>query len=97
MAHNFSRATKRSLVQAEYKEFLALGHGDIFEMEVDLTVVLDKAGEPRLPPWHFGGCDLSDYFNYGLDAETWRYYCAIVDAFRCAAFRGCRCVQISEL
>lgn len=47
-------------------------------------MVLDKMGEARPPPWHFPGCDLSDYFNYGMDPESWRFYCAIVAAFRCA-------------
>ena len=81
-------------MQAEYKEFLALGHGEIFDLDVMRTVVLDKMGEARPPPWHFPGCDLSDYFNYGMDPESWRFYCAIVAAFRCALRVSCCCVMV---
>jgi hypothetical protein len=77
--------TFRFQLQAEYKEFLALGHGDIFDLDVVRTVVIDKTGELRAPPWHFPGCDLSDYFNYGMDPESWRYYCAIIEAYRCVS------------
>jgi hypothetical protein len=27
-------------------------------------------------PWRKPGADLSDYFNYGFNEETWRSYCA---------------------
>ncbi|MES1918978.1 cleavage polyadenylation factor subunit fip1 [Bonamia ostreae] len=27
-------------------------------------------------PWRKSGSDLSDYFNYGFNEESWRAYCA---------------------
>uniref|UniRef100_A0A8D0C4L5 Pre-mRNA polyadenylation factor Fip1 domain-containing protein n=1 Tax=Salvator merianae TaxID=96440 RepID=A0A8D0C4L5_SALMN len=37
-------------------------------IEVDLESFEDK-------PWRKPGADLSDYFNYGFNEETWRAYC----------------------
>lgn len=89
-----SRAATASMahgegVQAEYKEFLALGHGDIFELDVAKAVSMDRFGTPQQPPWMVPGADLSDYFNYGMDTDGWRCYCAAVAAFKCAAPRSC--------
>jgi Fip1 motif len=69
--------------QSEYKEFLALGHGDIFDLDITRTVTVDRNNEPRNPPWSLPGADLSDFFNYGMDPESWRFYCAIIEAYRC--------------
>jgi hypothetical protein len=71
------------VLQAEYKEFLALGHGDIFDLDITRAVVLDRFGEMKPPPWTLPGSDLSDYFNYNLDPESWRFYCSVIDAYRC--------------
>jgi Fip1 motif len=71
-------------LQAEYKEFLALGHGDIFEMEVAKAMVMDRFGTPQQPPWMLPGADLSDFFNYGMDVDMWRFYCAAIVAYKCA-------------
>lgn len=72
-------------MQAEYKEFLALGHGDIFDLDITRCVAVGPREDIRPAPWTLPGSDLSDYFNYNLDPESWRYYCAIIDAYRCAA------------
>ncbi|XP_043913672.1 pre-mRNA 3'-end-processing factor FIP1-like [Protopterus annectens] len=37
-------------------------------LEVDLDTLEDK-------PWRKPGADLSDYFNYGFNEETWKAYC----------------------
>uniref|UniRef100_UPI00398F14EE pre-mRNA 3'-end-processing factor FIP1 isoform X3 n=1 Tax=Pristiophorus japonicus TaxID=55135 RepID=UPI00398F14EE len=37
-------------------------------LEIDLDSFEDK-------PWRKPGADLSDYFNYGLNEETWKAYC----------------------
>ncbi|NXQ32259.1 FIP1 factor, partial [Alaudala cheleensis] len=37
-------------------------------IEVDLDSFEDK-------PWRKPGADLSDYFNYGFNEETWKAYC----------------------
>jgi len=71
-------------MQAEYKEFLALGHGDIFDLDITRCVAVGPREDIRPAPWTLPGSDLSDYFNYNLDPESWRYYCAIIDAFRCS-------------
>ena len=49
----------------EYKEFLQLGHGGIFDLDLDNIDV---------SPWRERGADLSSYFNYGLDERSWRTY-----------------------
>ncbi|XP_028839082.1 pre-mRNA 3'-end-processing factor FIP1-like isoform X2 [Denticeps clupeoides] len=37
-------------------------------LEVDVDIYEDK-------PWRKPGADLSDYFNYGFNEETWKAYC----------------------
>ena len=73
-----------AVLQPEYKEFLALGHGDVFELEVLKAVHVDRHGHVLPPPWVSPMADLSDFFNYGMDVETWRFYCAAIRAFKCA-------------
>lgn len=36
----------------------------------DIDSISDK-------PWRRPGVDLTDYFNYGFDEETWKYYAAL--------------------
>ena len=55
----------RFIPPEEYKEFLQLGHGGIFDLDLDN---IDVA------PWRERGADVSSYFNYGLDERTWRKY-----------------------
>ena len=57
----------------EYKEFLALGHGDIFD--IDTYMVVDA-------PWRIPGIDPNDFFNYGQTEATWKGYCDRVKQFR---------------
>eukprot|EP00887_Chlorella_sp_A99_P001314 scaffold14.g1314.t1 len=57
----------------EYREFLNLGHGDIFGLDVD--AVVDA-------PWRYPGIDPGDFFNYGLNERSWKEYCARVAQFR---------------
>jgi len=49
----------------EYKEFLQLGHGGIFDVDLDN---IDVA------PWRKRGIDADAYFNYGFNERTWRRY-----------------------
>lgn len=37
-------------------------------LDVDLNTLDEK-------PWRKPGADISDYFNYGFDEETWKLYC----------------------
>lgn len=57
----------------EYKEFLALGHGEIFSLDLDRVVEA---------PWGLPGIDISDFFNFGLTYRTWKEYCRQVQQFR---------------
>lgn len=57
----------------EYREFLSLGHGDIFDIEIDHVVD---------PPWRYPGIDPSDFFNYGMNENTWKQYIAEVKRYR---------------
>ncbi len=63
----------------EYKEFLTLGHGEIFSIDIDRVVDA---------PWHFPGIDPSDFFNYGMDERAWKQYCERVRQYRCARGQG---------
>jgi hypothetical protein len=49
----------------EYKEFLQLGHGGIFDLDLDNI---------DIAPWRDRGVDQGAYFNYGLDERSWRKY-----------------------
>ena len=53
----------------EYKSFLDLGHGKLFNLDID-------AAEEK--PWMEPGIEADVYFNYGLNHETWRDYCRAV-------------------
>ena len=55
----------RFIPPEEYKEFLALGHGGIFDVDLDH---IDCA------PWRQPGSEPSDYFNYGMNETSWRAY-----------------------
>ena len=57
----------------EYREFLNLGHGDIFD--VDLDAVIEA-------PWNLPGIDPSDFFNYGMNEKTYREYQGRIKQFR---------------
>lgn len=57
----------------EYKEFLTLGHGEIFS--IDLDSVID-------PPWMLPGTDPSDFFNYGMSTTDWKAYQDRVKQYR---------------
>jgi hypothetical protein len=55
----------RFIPPEEYKEFLQLGHGGVFDLDLDC---IDVA------PWRQPNVDQSAYFNYGLDERRWRKY-----------------------
>lgn len=57
----------------EYKEFLGLGHGDVFHLDIDSVVDA---------PWNTPGADPADFFNYGLNQRSWKDYCAKVKKFQ---------------
>ena len=56
---------QRFIPPNEYKEFLQLGHGGIFDLNLDSIDVW---------PWRERGCDLEAYFNYGFNERAWRKY-----------------------
>ncbi|KAK9842235.1 hypothetical protein WJX81_001925 [Elliptochloris bilobata] len=57
----------------EYREFRELGHGEIFNLDVDAVVEA---------PWRTPGADPTDFFNYGLTLRTWREYAARIARYR---------------
>lgn len=57
----------------EYKEFLGLGHGEIFNLDLDRVVE---------PPWRLPGAESSDFFNYGMDEAGWKEYCKKIEFHR---------------
>ncbi|KAF6255412.1 hypothetical protein COO60DRAFT_1641514 [Scenedesmus sp. NREL 46B-D3] len=59
----------------EYREFLNLGHGEIFSLELDRVTT---------GPWRAAGADISDFFNYGLTEKSWRQYQRVVAKYRAA-------------
>jgi pre-mRNA 3'-end-processing factor FIP1 len=44
-------------------------------VDVDLESFEDK-------PWRKPGADLTDYFNYGFNEQTWKAYCTKQKLFR---------------
>lgn len=57
----------------EYKEFLSLGHGEIFNLDLDRVVDA---------PWRLPGIDISDFFNYGMNHRAWKEYCQQIQQYR---------------
>ncbi|KAK9820572.1 hypothetical protein WJX72_011768 [[Myrmecia] bisecta] len=57
----------------EYKEFLGLGHGEVFNLDIDRV---------QDAPWRQPGADPSDFFNYGLNPASWKQYCKRIELFR---------------
>ena len=53
----------------EYKEFLSLGHGGVFDLDLDNVDVA---------PWRLPGADIGAYFNFGLNEHQWREYASEV-------------------
>ena len=43
--------------------------------QMDLARVMGS-GSTEPPAWRMQGADLSDYFNYGFDEQTWVAFCA---------------------
>jgi hypothetical protein len=48
---------------------------DVSAFETDIDLLEDK-------PWRNQDSNISDYFNYGFNEETWRMYCAKVASLR---------------
>eukprot|EP00775_Hariotina_reticulata_P005207 gene5207-5445_t len=66
---------QHNVEKEEYKEFLNLGHGEIFSLDLDRVTTA---------PWRAAGADISDFFNYGLTERTWRMYVKRIERFRAA-------------
>lgn len=60
-------SSQTSMAKYEFLDALALPNAKVYAIDFDL-----------LPekPWRKPGADISDYFNYGLDEDTWRAYCS---------------------
>ncbi|XVF35535.1 hypothetical protein REPUB_Repub18cG0154100 [Reevesia pubescens] len=54
-------------------EFTLPSHKTIFEVDID-------SFEEK--PWKYPGVDLSDFFNFGLNEETWKDYCKQLEQHR---------------
>merc|ERR1712226_593631 len=59
----------------EYREFIYLGLGKIFDSNLDKVIFKEKK-------WIDPKSDHSDYFNYDLSNESWKSYCCRVRRFR---------------
>jgi len=59
----------RFIPPEEYKEFLQLGHGGIFDVDLDNVDVA---------PWRKPGADVGSFFNFGFNEHTWRRYASDV-------------------
>jgi len=55
----------RFIPPEEYKEFLHLGHGGIFDLDLNNVDML---------PWRVRGVEQDAYFNYGFTERSWREY-----------------------
>ncbi|PWA51288.1 Pre-mRNA polyadenylation factor Fip1 [Artemisia annua] len=54
-------------------DFTLPSHKTIFEVDID-------GFEEK--PWRLEGIDISDFFNFGLDEESWKGYCKQLDQVR---------------
>ncbi|KAI9123168.1 hypothetical protein K1719_006057 [Acacia pycnantha] len=57
------------MVQCEYGLYLPW-HWGIFDVNID---TLEEK------PWRTPGVDITDYFNFGFDENTWKHYCASLE------------------
>uniref|UniRef100_A0A1J3IJ04 FIP1[V]-like protein n=1 Tax=Noccaea caerulescens TaxID=107243 RepID=A0A1J3IJ04_NOCCA len=62
-----SNATGRGL------DFTLPSHKTIFEVDIDTF---------EEKPWRYQGVDITDYFNFGLNEESWKDYCKQLDQHR---------------
>ncbi|KAG5243763.1 FIP protein [Salix suchowensis] len=54
-------------------EFTLPSHKTIFDVDID-------GFEEK--PWKYPGVDISDYFNFGLNEESWKDYCKQLEQYR---------------
>ncbi|KAJ6923712.1 FIP1[V]-like protein [Populus alba x Populus x berolinensis] len=54
-------------------EFTLPSHKTIFDFDID-------GFEEK--PWKYPGVDISDYFNFGLNEESWKDYCKQLEQYR---------------
>ncbi|KAJ6673373.1 FIP1[III]-LIKE PROTEIN [Salix viminalis] len=54
-------------------EFMLPSHKTIFDVDID-------GFEEK--PWKYSGVDVSDYFNFGLNEESWKDYCKQLEQYR---------------
>merc|ERR1712227_146259 len=66
---------QRQVDPEEYKEFLKLGFGDIFNLNLDKVIDKNKN-------WLDPLSDSTDFFNYGHTLDTWKVFCRRVHFFR---------------
>ncbi|XP_054806064.1 FIP1[III]-like protein isoform X2 [Prosopis cineraria] len=65
-------AANPMVFQCGYGSYLPW-HWSIFDVNID---TLEEK------PWRNQGVDITDYFNFGFDENTWKYYCASLDDMR---------------
>jgi len=66
---------QRQVDKDEYKEFLRLGLGGIFDLDLSLVIEKDKK-------WLDPMSDNTDFFNYGHSLESWQIFCQRVKSYR---------------
>ncbi|KAJ6731762.1 FIP1[III]-LIKE PROTEIN [Salix purpurea] len=54
-------------------EFMLPSHKTIFDVDID-------GFEEK--PWKYSGVDVSDYFNFGLNEDSWKDYCKQLEQYR---------------
>jgi len=66
---------QRQVDPDEYEEFLNLGLGGIFDLDLNRILYEDRK-------WLDPKNDISDFFNYGHTIETWQFVCDRVKSLR---------------
>lgn len=66
---------QRRVDSEEYKQFLNLGMGGIFELDLEKVLVRDRI-------WLNPMVDSSEFFNYDHTLATWHTFCQRVKSFR---------------
>ncbi|KAL5700279.1 hypothetical protein ACHQM5_025744 [Ranunculus cassubicifolius] len=56
--------------------------GSDFSLPRHRTILDVNIDAFELKPWNHPGVDITDFFNFGLDEETWKRYCNTLELYR---------------
>ncbi|PKI78268.1 hypothetical protein CRG98_001326 [Punica granatum] len=82
------RAPVRSFGPQNGYNFTLPRHRSIFHVNIDAF---------KVKPWRYPGADITDYFNFGLDEESWKAYCNSVEQLRHRTSFGTRIPVVEAL